>query len=176
VPLQSVLDQVETLNSIASSFSEFAKMPSPEVKKVEVHSVLKSSIELFTGDKDLDIQLELAGKDIFCLVDPELLSRIFNNLLLNAKQSIKPNQAKVNVVVKTIINDRLEIHISDNGMGILPEIRDKVFIPKFTTKAHGSGIGLAMTKYGVENMQGSIYFNSDLNVGTEFVIEFPILT
>ncbi len=176
VPLQSVLDQVETLNSIASSFSEFAKMPSPEVKKVEVYSVLKSSIELFSGDKDLDIQLELAGKDIFCLVDPELLSRIFNNLLLNAKQSIKPNQAKVNVIVKTIISNRLEIHISDNGIGILPEIRDKVFIPKFTTKAHGSGIGLAMTKYGVENMQGSIYFNSELNVGTEFIIEFPILT
>ncbi len=176
VPLQSVLDQVETLNSIASSFSEFAKMPSPEVKKVEIHSVLKSSIELFSGDKELSIQLELANQDVFCLVDSELLSRIFNNLLLNAKQSIKPTQTKVSVLVKTIIGAKLEIHISDNGIGILPEIREKVFIPKFTTKEHGSGIGLAMTKYSVENMQGSIYFNSESNVGTEFVIEFPVLT
>ena len=174
-PLQSVLDQVETLNSIASSFSEFAKMPSPIVKRVEVQVVIKKTVELFSGDKELLIKLQLVDQEVYSMVDPELLSRILNNLLLNAKQSIKPQQAYVEVLIETQIDQQLVISITDNGEGIMPEIMDKVFIPKFTTKEQGSGIGLAMTKYGVENMQGKIYFSSEPNMGTTFIIEFPII-
>ncbi|MCF6361521.1 MAG: ATP-binding protein [Cyclobacteriaceae bacterium] len=174
-PLQSVLDQVETLNSIASSFSEFAKMPSPVVKKVEVHAIIKNAVGLFTAEKELCIKLQLPNQAVYSMLDSKLLSRMLNNLLLNAKQSIKLNQESVDVLIKTTIEKNLVINISDNGAGIRPEIVDKVFIPKFTTKEHGLGIGLAMTKYGVENMGGNIYFTSEPNVGTVFTIEFPII-
>lgn len=173
--LQSVLHQVETLNSIASSFSEFAKMPTPVVERIEVHSIIKKSIELFSGDKELHIKLQLANHEVYSMVDPKLLSRMLNNLILNAKQSIKENQECIEVQLSTVVGEFLSIHIKDNGTGIDPEIEDKVFIPKFTTKEQGSGIGLAMTKYGVENMKGKIYFASDVNVGTSFTIEFPII-
>ncbi len=175
IPLQAILDQVETLSSIASSFSEFAKMPTPVVKREEVHSIIRKSVELFAAEKELEIKLQLADQKVYSKVDAELLSRMLNNLLLNAKQSIQSNQAQVKVVIKTTIGKQLLIAISDNGAGIAPEIWDKVFIPKFTTKEQGSGIGLAMTKYGVENMQGKIYFSSEPNVGTTFTIEFPII-
>ncbi len=174
-PLQSVLDQVETLNSIASSFSEFAKMPSPVVKRVEVQAIIKKSIELFSGEKELLIKLQLVDKKVYSMVDPGLLSRMLNNLLLNAKQSIKQHQEYVEVLIETKASEKLVISITDNGEGIMPEIMDKVFIPKFTTKEQGLGIGLAMTKYGVENMKGKIYFSSVLNKGTTFTIEFPII-
>jgi len=175
IPLQAILDQVETLNSIASSFSEFAKMPTPVVKREEVHSIIRKSVGLFSAEKALEIKLQLADQKVYSKVDAELLSRMLNNLLLNAKQSIQSNQTEVKVVITTIIGEQLLIAISDNGAGIVPEIWDKVFIPKFTTKEQGAGIGLAMTKYGAENMQGKIYFSSEPNEGTTFTLEFPII-
>ncbi len=174
-PVQSVLDQVETLNSIASSFSEFAKMPTPVVERVEIHAIIRNSIELFKGEPALKIKLHLANKAVYSLVDPKLLLRMLNNLILNAKQSIKENQKEVEVEITTKIGANLVISITDNGAGIDSEIADKVFIPKFTTKEQGSGIGLAMTKYGVENMRGKIYFSSEVNAGTTFTLEFPII-
>ena len=123
----------------------------------------------------MNIKLQLANQDVYSMVDPKLLSRILNNLILNAKQSIKNNQKTVTVEITTEIDDSLVIQIRDNGAGIESEIMDKVFIPRFTTKEHGSGIGLAMTKYGVENMQGKIHFTSEVGIGTTFTIEFPII-
>jgi nitrogen fixation/metabolism regulation signal transduction histidine kinase len=174
IPLQSVLDQVETLNSIASSFSEFAKMPSPIIERVEVHELLKKAAELFSGEKELDIKLILDPRNVYCLADPKLLSRIFNNLLLNSKESIKQNQQAVEVEVTTKLDNYLVIEIADNGAGIEEDIMDKVFIPRFTTKEQGSGIGLAMIKHGIENMRGNIYINSEVEKGTTFIIELPI--
>ena len=175
VPLQSVLDQVETLNSIASSFSEFAKMPTPLNERVEIHAIIRKSVELFSSESDLEIKLQLVNQEVYSMVDPKLFNQILNNLILNAKQSIKSNQEKVIVEVVTIIDTVVSIKLKDNGGGINMEIADKVFIPRFTTKEQGSGIGLAMTKYGVENMGGKIYFESIENKGTTFTIEFPII-
>ena len=175
IPLKSVLDQVETLNSIASSFSEFAKMPTPVVERVEVHSIIRKSSELFAGDPGLELKLQLHKGEVYSEVDPKLLSRILNNLLLNAKQSGRKEQVKVEVNLQTNIGDTLLIIIKDNGAGIDPAIADKVFIPRFTTKEQGSGIGLAMTKYGVENMGGKIYFESTIGKGTTFTLELPIV-
>lgn len=175
LPLKSVLDQVETLNSIASSFSEFAKMPSPIVERIEIHSIIRNSVELFKGVTEVEIKLQLTDQDVYSMVDPKLLSRMINNLILNAKQSIKENQKTVNVEITTEIGSNIIIRVADDGVGIDAEIADKVFIPKFTTKEQGSGIGLAMTKYGVENMKGKIYFSSEPNKGTTFIIEFPLI-
>ena len=173
--IQSVLHQVDTLNSIASSFSEFAKMPAPKAQRIEVHAIICEVIELFSAEKSLKIKLLLANKEVYSMLDPKLLGRMLNNLILNSKQSIRENQDYVELEIKTEIGDYLKISLSDNGSGIEEDIEDKVFIPKFTTKEQGSGIGLAMTKFGVENMHGKIYFSSDMNVGTTFTIEFPII-
>ena len=175
MPLQSVLDQVETLNSIASSFSEFAKMPTPVVERFEINEIIAKSAELFSGDKDLNIKLQLVQQEVYSMIDPKLLSRMFNNLILNAKQSIKEEQEQVSIEISTEIDEFLTIKLTDNGTGINDEIKDKVFIPKFTTKDQGSGIGLAVTKYGIENMNGKIYFSTEVGVGTTFIIEFPII-
>ncbi|MCB0495250.1 MAG: hypothetical protein KDC79_03900 [Cyclobacteriaceae bacterium] len=174
-PLKSVLDQVETLNSIASSFSEFAKMPTPSVERVEMHAIIQKASELFSGDSGLKIKLQLQENSVYSEVDPKLMSRILNNLLLNAKQSAKPEQQCVEVTIQTNSDKTLLIIVKDDGAGIDPAIADRVFIPKFTTKEHGSGIGLAMTKYGVENMGGKIYFESEVNTGTTFTLELPII-
>lgn len=175
VPLQSVLDQVETLNSIASSFSEFAKMPTPVVERSEINEIITKSAELFAAEKELDIKLQLTPQKVYSMIDPKLLSRMFNNLILNAKQSIKEVQEQVSIEITTEAEEFLTIKIIDNGTGINGDIVDKVFIPKFTTKEQGSGIGLAVTKYGIENMNGKIYFTTEVGVGTTFIIEFPII-
>ena len=106
--------------------------------------------------------------------DEKLMVRIFNNLILNAYQSIpEGKEPKIEIELKGF-EDKIRVSISDNGKGISEQIGDKVFVPNFTTKSSGSGIGLAVAKRGVELMQGELWFESSINEGTVFFLEFPL--
>jgi signal transduction histidine kinase len=108
--------------------------------------------------------------------DKKVLTGIFNNLLLNAQQSIPNNRSGV-IFIKTEVNlNHVIIKIKDNGMGIPEDIQHKIFVPNFSTKYTGSGIGLALAKRLVEDMNGSISFESTYNVGTTFIIQLPLHT
>ncbi|NJK84987.1 MAG: ATP-binding protein [Bacteroidales bacterium] len=109
----------------------------------------------------------------FIFADKEQISRVFINLLTNAIQSIpEERQGKVSVLLdltpKTVI-----IKVIDNGKGIPDELLEKLFVPNFTTKTSGMGLGLAITKNIVENSGGTIRFETKYGVGTTFIVEFP---
>ncbi len=77
-------------------------------------------------------------------------------------------------MLKKLQNHKVIVSVKDNGKGIPEEIQDKIFLPSFSTKANGSGLGLAMAKHGVESAKGSIWFDSNSEWGTVFHIELPI--
>jgi signal transduction histidine kinase len=107
--------------------------------------------------------------------DENLLVRTFNNLLINALQSVpEGRKPDINVTMERVSADRIEICIADNGAGIPEEVQDKVFVPNFTTKTSGSGIGLAVARRGIESAGGQIWFETEENVGTKFCIELPL--
>ncbi|MBK5279222.1 MAG: hypothetical protein JJE09_10210 [Bacteroidia bacterium] len=171
--LQTLLKQVEILSQIASSFSAFARMPSPVLQKMDVYIVLKRVADLYGNDASVSIHFP-HSESVYILGDEQLLTRIFSNITLNAQQSVEEGDlVKIDIVIKKE-GDFCVTSISDNGKGIDQELAEKVFLPHFSTKKSGSGIGLAIAKQGIELSGGTIWFESKAGSGTTFYIRLPL--
>jgi nitrogen fixation/metabolism regulation signal transduction histidine kinase len=173
-PIDNLLDQVDTLNEIATSFSSFAQMPMPKSEYFDLAPVVKRTVELFQdGQHSIELQIEKGGFGV--VSDSHLMSRIISNLIINAKQSVpQGRKPKIQVSLQKGVRGFLILKVSDNGSGISKEIQDKVFLPNFSTKYTGSGIGLAIAKRGIEHSGGRITFETKENIGTTFYIELPL--
>lgn len=171
--LNSLINQIDTLSEIADSFSAFAKMPPPNNEKVPISDLLQEVAQLYQTEKvSIDSEVE-EGRWVFA--DPGILSRVFNNLLLNGIQSVMsgPAQLKVSLQEK---DQKIVIQVVDNGRGIPEQERKKIFTPYFSTKEKGTGIGLAIAKKGIEQAGGSIWFESEVDEGTTFTVILPAVT
>ncbi len=172
-PVETLLNQVDTLSEIATSFSTFAKMPMPEQEEYELTKVVKDAVTLF-GNHEIDqVNLEITDEEVWTIGDEQLMGRILSNIIINAKQSVGDDPIEVLVKLTEIENNKLMILVQDNGMGIPEDIQEKIFIPNFTTKTSGSGIGLAIAKHGIEQSGGKIWFETETGKGTTFYIELP---
>lgn len=166
----SLLSQVNSLDELASSFSSFAKMPEPVMKPIELVSLVNRVINLHANESEITLRSEVTEAPV--LADEQLLGRILSNIILNGIQAVpKGRQPKI-VVTITVRSPYFSIAISDNGSGIDPELKDKVFLPHFTTKKTGSGLGLAIARQGIEQMGGRISFSTSVE-GTIFQINLP---
>jgi signal transduction histidine kinase len=171
---QTIIEQIETLSTIATEFSNFAKMPKANLTKVNLPEIIESSILLFHDTENVNFEFSNEyDENVFVLADKEQLLRIFNNLLKNSIQSIPENKkGEIKVQLKQE-NHTLTISISDNGTGINDDILDKIFVPNFTTKTGGMGLGLAIVKNMLENIKGKIWFKTKSMEGTTFFISIP---
>ena len=169
----SIIEQIDALTKIANEFSTFAKMPRPNETQFDLKPLVENVIEVFREDEKIEISLTSAVHTCNVLADKDLMLRVFNNLIKNAIQSI-PSDRKgiIEVYIKQNEGNYL-ISIADNGIGIDEEKRDKIFVPYFTTKGTGTGLGLAMVKQIIENHRGSIWFTTQPNEGTIFYVELP---
>lgn len=172
-PIHSLLNQVEILNDIASSFSSFAKLPIPEHERYELTHVVRETVTLFRADQRANIELSLPEKELYTMGDEQLMGRILSNIMLNAIQSRETGDVTVNITLLEVGETRLVLEIRDNGSGIEESIFGKVFMPNFTTKETGSGIGLAVAKHGIEHAGGKIWFETVVGEGTSFFVELP---
>jgi len=172
---KTLLEQVENLTQIANSFGNFAELPKSSNEKIELNSVVEVVHNLFRKRDDMDIKLSEPIDTIFVYADKNQLIRILNNLVKNATEAIpKDRIGKIHLHLYKKENKAI-IKVTDNGMGIPPEMKDKVFQPKFTTKDSGSGLGLAIALNMIESMNGRLYFDSIENEGTSFIIELDII-
>jgi two-component system, NtrC family, nitrogen regulation sensor histidine kinase NtrY len=172
--LETLLNQVNNLNEIATSFSSFAKMPTPKSLRFEISSVLANAVNLHKNSSDAKINFDAGDEKYYVMGDEQLMGSIFTNLILNGLQSV-PNNRKPEISISIRKHGSVVlIEIKDNGTGIPAGIRDKVFIPNFSTKFAGSGIGLAVAKRGVEHAGGRIWFETIEGEGTSFFIELPL--
>jgi len=167
----NLLEEVENLTHIAEAFSRFAQMPSLKLERFDISYQTNRSVALYS---DRGVSFDSSGP-VYAKIDKEQWSRIMHNLVKNAIQSVPENRkAEINVRVDSHINQVL-ICVKDNGEGIPEYMQERVFEPNFTTKNSGMGLGLAMVKNLIENLGGTIRFNTSPN-GTEFIIELPIIT
>ena len=176
---QTLITQIDVLSDIATSFSTFTNLPTMRPVRLDVGALLLHCTDLFRqsdGAENGELQLRLPPDGPFTVfADESLLVRTFNNLLLNAKQAVPEGRApRQRVALQASGAAGVLIAIADNGTGIAPEVQDKVFRPNFTTKASGSGIGLAVAKRGIESAGGRIWFETEEGVGTTFFIELPL--
>lgn len=169
-----LIEQIDSLAQIASEFSMFANLDIRNKNDVVINEVVESVHDLFSEQKNVELQLTLPKELYHILGDKNHLIRVFNNLVINAIQSI-PSDRQGHVKVSLTRKDKLSIvQISDNGGGIPPEIGERVFEPNFTTKTSGSGLGLAICKKIIEAHDGNIRFETRENEGTDFFVEIPV--
>jgi nitrogen fixation/metabolism regulation signal transduction histidine kinase len=167
---KALIQQIDIMSSIASAFSNFAKMPAQNKEELDVVEVVKHSLDIFTEDY---ITFSSNQESIFAAFDKAQLIRIVINLVKNASQALEEVTDKKIEVSVSEQNGFVEILVADNGKGISEEDKLHVFEPKFTTKSSGMGLGLAMVKNIVEAYKGTISFTTELNKGTVFIIKLP---
>jgi signal transduction histidine kinase len=169
----SIIEQIDALTKIANEFSTFAKMPRPNETRFDLKPLIENVIEVFNEEGKVEISFTSAVHTCDVLADKDLMLRVFNNLIKNAIQSIPSDRTGLIDVSLKLQESTYLITIADNGKGIDKETQDKIFVPYFTTKGTGTGLGLAMVKQIVENHRGSIWFESTEDEGTTFFVEIP---
>ena len=170
---KTLIQQIDTMSSIASAFSNFAKMPAQKNEMLNVSKIVKLGLDIFSEDY---IQFYSESDEIMANFDRTQLIRVVTNLVKNGIQAISDVRENPKIEVRvTSENDMVKITIEDNGIGVSEENKDKIFEPKFTTKSSGMGLGLAMVKNIVETYNGNITFTSQQGVGTTFTVMFPKL-
>ena len=166
----TLIQQIDTMSSIASAFSNFADMPAQQSEILEVNKVVKLALDIF---RERNIAFAKADEDLLANFDRTQLIRVVTNLVKNAIQATKTVDSPQIMVNVREENGQVNISVMDNGIGISEEHKPKIFQPKFTTKTSGMGLGLAMVKNILETYNGSITFVSQEGKGTTFMVSFP---
>lgn len=168
----TLIEQIDTLSDIASAFSNYAKLPEGNPEPLDLKELLTKCINLYDNEENIQFDFVCDGDSYPFTADPNNLSRAFGNIIKNAIQAIGKNKQDGHIEVK--LNSMMQkyvITVSDNGKGIKEEDKAKIFLPNFTTKSSGMGIGLSIVHNIIQAANGRISFESTENVGTTFTIE-----
>ena len=165
---QTVLNQIDNLNQIASEFSRFAKMPGLKIEEVDLVAVLHETVNMFMHEKAL---INLITKLETSIVDADLnqLRRMFINLIRNSMQA---NATKIFIELTLDINKYIILFI-DDGNGIDDSQKEKIFEEHFTTKNQGMGLGLSLAQRFMKSIDGEINLKSSSPQSTVFELIFP---
>jgi nitrogen fixation/metabolism regulation signal transduction histidine kinase len=170
-----LIAEIDNLAHIAQSFSAFAKQPEVVTTEVDIADKLSNVITL-QRENDEQVPIRYVGADsgVWAYADQEQIAQVFVNIIRNAIQAISSQPSALSPDIIVILNaaysDReIQISISDNGPGIPEEIQPRIFMPNFTTKSNGNGLGLAISKHIVEASGGRISFETSPK-GTTFYV------
>jgi nitrogen fixation/metabolism regulation signal transduction histidine kinase len=173
----TLLAELATLRTIIGRFSDFAKMPAPQLQPVKVNDVVRGALRLFEaqfaapGKPAITVQLDLDEKLGAIQADADLLHRAAQNLILNALDAM-PAGGTLTLRTRQA-PDGIRLEISDTGKGLTQEECERLFTPYYTTKQHGTGLGLAIVQSVVSDHGGKISVASEPDRGTTFVIDLP---
>ena len=172
---QTLSMEIGNLKKIIGRFSDFSKMPKPELEKIDARDVVERVRALYAaGSSDgpkIEVMTNFENAPMPLMADPELLHRALSNLVLNAKDAM-PEGGRVTISARN--RDRnVEIRVSDTGQGLTPEECERLFTPYYTTKQHGTGLGLAIVQSVVADHAGTIALESREGQGATFVITLP---
>ena len=171
----TLVEQIDHLSKIAADFSQFANIGNTHTELFDLHDVIASLHELYRPNPEVTLQWEPVHRRVMVNADKTQMNRLFTNLLANAVEACQGQSTCQIEVKETVVDDKFRISIRDNGEGIAPEMQARIFIPNFTTKTSGTGLGLAMCKGIVEKAQGDIWFETTPGSGTTFVVELPLV-
>lgn len=171
-----LITQIDSLNTIAGEFSNFASLAEVNQTAVSLRKELIAVHELFSKqDERLYIELKIEGDNLYEIeANDEQVRRMIINLLKNAIQAIPDGKKGEIILSLSGTQEKIELRISDNGKGVPADARERLFEPYFTTKSSGTGLGLAIVKGIAESAGGSIRYTSESGRGSTFYLEFPI--
>lgn len=174
---RTLLAEIANLKGIIGRFSEFSKMPQPQLHRVQVNEVVRGVMQLFQaqleapGHAKISCDLQLDPHLEPLAADAELLHRAISNLVLNAIDAM-PRGGDLTLRTRNE-GDKLLIEVADTGSGLTPQECERIFTPYYTSKQHGTGLGLAIVQSVVSDHGGRVRVQSEPGRGTTFVIELP---
>lgn len=173
--VDGVIEQIDGLARIANEFSNFARMPEPQKQPHDLVQLIENTLVVFQGTQKYQLEFNTEFKEKIISIDKDQMVQVLNNLIKNAIQSFQNRgHGKIKVLLEN--NEKKSgviISINDDGCGIDPENKKRVFIPRFTTKSTGSGIGLSLVKQIIENHGGEVSFSSKEGEGSVFSFYLP---
>ncbi len=171
----TLLAELENLKTIVGRFSDFAKMPAPQLEPVDLNQIARDVVKLFDaqihapGRPPVEASLQLAENLAAIQADPEQIRRALRNLVLNALDAM-PKGGTLTVRTQQL-DGKVTLEVSDSGAGLTTEECERLFTPYYTTKQHGTGLGLAIVQSVVSDHKGTITVQSEPGKGTTFRIE-----
>ncbi len=170
----TLVEQMDYLSNIASEFSNFANIEKNNPERLDIIASINAITQLYIGNDKVKFICENVASSHLIYADKTHINRIFTNLFLNSIQAVAENEQPIISIEDELVEDKIIIKITDNGKGITQDIQQKIFMPNFTTKTSGTGLGLSMCKRMVEQAGGNISFKTTEN-GTTFFVEFPLI-
>lgn len=174
--LKTISKRSEGLINFVKEFRSLAMVPKPRMVDIELKSLLDELNQLHKkelADGNIQLTIDVKPASLFIHADKGQIEQVIINLIKNAMQAFDRPDNKV-IDVRAYQNDKLRtaISVKDNGTGIDPEALEKIFIPFFTTKKNGSGIGLSLSRQIMRQHKGSLTVKSTVGEGTEFIMRF----
>jgi two-component system nitrogen regulation sensor histidine kinase NtrY len=167
---KTMVDQIDVIATVASAFSEFAKLPEKNNEMINLNDEVEDILRVFNDDS---IFIHANKSNIMINMDRIYLSRIITNLVTNARQAESDDRKlMINVDIEQH-QRRVTISVQDNGIGIPENIYERIFEPNFTSKNSGMGLGLSMVRKMVEDYKGEIIVKSEVGKGSTFTITLP---
>ncbi len=169
---KNLIEQINALSGIASSFSQFARISLKNLEKINLIERIQQAVELYKNQYETNLVFKDEGiTELFVQGANEPLLQVFNNLIKNAYQALDGRKDGEIIISLEQEEQKVRVVVLDNGPGIPAETKEKMFQPYFTTKSRGTGLGLAIVKTIVEDFGGEIWFESREGQGTTFFIE-----
>jgi signal transduction histidine kinase len=170
--------EIANLKTIIGRFSDFSKMPRPQVERIDARDAIERVRALYEAagamqeTAKIRFEIDLSPEPIPLDVDPELLHRALSNLVLNAMDAMP--DGGVLTISALPKGKTVELRVADTGAGMTPEECERLFTPYYTTKLHGTGLGLAIVQSVIADHAGTIAVESGTGSGTTFVITLPL--
>jgi two-component system, NtrC family, nitrogen regulation sensor histidine kinase NtrY len=176
---ETIAGAVETVRTLVDEFSTLARFPTAQPKSANINGIVESTLAMFNGRLDnIQVRTLLASDLPNVMADGEAIKRALANLVDNAAEALQDSMVREIQICTSLVasRDAVEISVSDSGHGVTQELKERLFMPYFSTKQRGTGLGLAIVSRIIEDHHGSIRVEENRPVGTRFVVELPLAT
>ena len=173
----TIAASVETVRALVDEFSTLARFPTAQPQPANINSIVESALAMFNGRLDnIRVQTSLAPNLPRVMADPDAMKRALANLVDNAAEAMQGSLLREIQISTSLVasRDAIEVAVSDTGHGVTQELKERLFLPYFSTKKRGTGLGLAIVNRIIEDHRGSIRVEENRPVGTKFVVELPV--
>jgi nitrogen fixation/metabolism regulation signal transduction histidine kinase len=174
---ETIRNAVESVRTLVDEFSVLARFPASRPQPASLNNLVETALVMFNGRLEgIRVRTELAHDLPAVMADPEAIKRAVANLVDNAAEAMQDAILKEITISTSLVasRDAVELVVSDTGQGVSRDLKERLFLPYFSTKQRGTGLGLAIVSRIVEDHRGSIRVEENKPVGSRFIIELPV--
>jgi len=175
---ETIAGAVETVRRLVDEFSTLARFPVANPQPADLNEIVEGALAMFNGRLDgINLHRTLAADLPKVMADSEAIKRAVANLVDNAAEALHDSIVREIEISTALVasRDAVEIAVADTGHGVTRELKEKLFLPYFSTKRRGTGLGLAIVSRIIEDHHGSIRVEENRPVGTRFIVELPVV-